>query len=268
MNTEHIVTTTEIRNITLEAGRMLYKVTCEKLVIHAKTTQKDLVTQYDTAIQDYIITEILKLNPDAQFISEESSNAGDLNAENLFIIDPIDGTTNFIHSMRYSAVSVAWYKKGQPYYGIVFNPYANEIYEAEHGHGAFMNSQRLAVTDVSLQDSVVAFGTSPYNTETTDLTFERIKELYRGCQDIRRMGSAALDICQVAAGRIGLYFEAALSLWDYAAAQLILLEAGGRIVNFQGKEIPLSMNKTSVIVGHGSIITESKLIREESVFDD
>ena len=264
MSMEYNEGTSKIREILLEAGKLLLGEKENKLEIHAKTSQKDLVTQYDTMIQDYITTEIHNLIPNAQFISEESQTGGSLDADELFIIDPIDGTTNFIHSMRYSAVSVAWYKKGKPYYGIVYNPYSNEIFEAEQGKGAFMNSQRLLIHDSLLQNSIVAFGTSPYNTETTDLTFELIKEIYGRCQDIRRMGSAALDICQVAAGRIGLYFEAALSLWDYAAAQLILQEAGGILLNFEGSEIKLSTQKSSVIVGSKAIITESRLIRREN----
>lgn len=264
MNTGYIAETSEIKKITLEAGRMLFDVTSDGMIIQSKTSLKDLVTQYDKMIQDHIMIEILDLIPDAQFISEESQTAGDLDADDLFIIDPIDGTTNFIHSMHYSAISVAWFKKGRPFYGIVFDPYSNEIYEAQEGKGAYMNSKRLAVRPSSLINSIVSFGTSPYNEETTDHTFELVKSIYGKCQDIRRMGSAALDICQVAAGRIGLYFEAALSLWDYAAAQLIILEAGGMIVDFQGNKIQPTVNKSSVIVGSKSIILESKLIREEN----
>ncbi|MDE6785362.1 MAG: inositol monophosphatase, partial [Ruminococcus sp.] len=217
----------------------------------------------DKIIQNQIMNEISKLIHDAEFISEESASSGNLSAENLFIIDPIDGTTNFIHAMRYSAVSVAWYKKGIPFYGIVYNPYSEELYEAQCDKGAFLNGQRITVSSESLGNSIVAFGTSPYNLETTETTFELIKNMYGRCQDIRRMGSAALDICQVASGRVGLYFEAALSLWDYAAAQLILHESGGKMVDFYGKPIRLTTEKSSVIVGCEDIILESELIRKE-----
>ena len=199
--------------------------------------------------------------PDAQFVSEESYVVGKLDADNLFIIDPIDGTTNFAHTMHYSAISLAWYKNAIPFYAIVFNPYVNDCFEAQSGKGSFLNSKRIFVNNLSLCDSIVAFGTSPYDTDTTDQTFEMIKQIYGKCQDIRRLGSAALDICHVAAGKISLYFEAALSLWDYAAAQLILKEAGGVIVDFNGNPLPFSLKKSSVIVGNESIIRESMLIK-------
>ncbi|MCM1219111.1 MAG: inositol monophosphatase [Lachnospiraceae bacterium] len=263
MNMDSTTTISLLRKIVLDAGAMLTNGADKQIDIQAKTSSKDLVTQYDTLIENYITHEIRKNIANAQFICEESASESNLDSVNLFIIDPIDGTTNFIHSMQYSAVSVAWYRKGKPYYGIVFNPYANDIYEAQIGKGAFLNNKKIYVGNSSLQDSIVAFGTSPYNQETTDYTFDMIKEIYGRCQDIRRMGAASLDICQVAAGRIGLFFEAALSLWDYAAAQLILLEAGGSIVNFQGDIIKISTQKSSVIAGNKSIIFESKLIREE-----
>ncbi len=259
---ENITETSKIKKIVLKAGGLLSGAAGENLIIRTKSSQKDLITQYDTLIQDYIVNELQGLIPNAQFVGEESGMSGRLDAEDLFIIDPIDGTANFIHSMRYSAVSVAWYKNGRPFYGIVFNPYTDEIYEAKSGNGAFMNSRRLRIHNAPLQDSIAAFGTSPYNSETTDCTFDMVKKIYGKCQDIRRMGAASLDICQVASGRIGLFFEAALSLWDYAAAQIILIEAGGTIVNFKGDKIGLSAQKSSVIAGSKSIILESKLIRE------
>jgi myo-inositol-1(or 4)-monophosphatase len=265
MNTESVIDSSVLRKIVLSAGAMLTSKMDRPIDIKEKSSSKDLVTQFDTAIENYVIGEIHKYITDAQFIGEESIFEDTLDCADLFIIDPIDGTTNFIHSMQYSAISVAWYKQGKPYYGIVFNPYSNEVYEAQMGKGAFLNNKKIRVNDALLQDSIVAFGTSPYNHETTECTFEMIKDIYTRCQDIRRMGSASLDICQVASGRIGLYFEAALSLWDYAAAQLILLEAGGTIVNFQGEKIKLSTKKTSVIAGNNQIICESNLIKRGNI---
>lgn len=252
-----------IKQIVVEAGKMMLDSVSSEMDVREKTSPKDLITKYDEKIQNKITEKISRSISNVQFISEESMSFGDLTAENLFIIDPIDGTTNFIHSMGYSAVSVAWYKKGAPFYGIVYNPYSGEIYEAQYGSGAFLNGKRIKVGSGSLKNSIVTFGTSPYNLETTDTTFEMIKNIYGKCRDIRRMGAASLDICQVASGRIGLYFEAALSLWDYAAAQIILNEAGGKIVDFTGKPIPLTTKKSSVIVGREDIIAESDLIRKE-----
>ena len=252
----------EIKKIVLEAGYLLYKARNDKLTILQKTSLKDLLTQYDILMQKNIIQGIREYDDNALIISEEMSDIGSLSDDDTFIIDPIDGTTNLVHGIRYSAISVAWFRNREPFYGIVYNPFDNELYEAEKGRGAFLNGERIHVSGAPLKDSVVAFGTSPYNPETTDFTFKKARELYEMCHDVRRMGSAALDICQVAAGKVGLFFEASLSAWDYAAAQLILSEAGGKLVNFYGENIKFTSEKTSVIAGSSKIISESKLVQE------
>lgn len=249
-----------VRKYVIDAGKIILSASENNLMISQKTSNKDLVTQYDREVQSYLMDNISVLIPDAVFFSEESENDCDLMSDNLFIIDPIDGTTNFIHGLNKSAVSVAWYKNGMPYYGIVYNPFVNELFEALKDNGAYLNSKEIHASNLSISKSVVAFGTSPYNSETTDRTFEIIKNIYGKCQDIRRFGSAALDICYVACGHIGLYFEAALSIWDYAAAWLILAEAGGLLVDFNGNVIPLSEHKTSVVAGNAAIIEECGII--------
>ncbi|MCD7784657.1 MAG: inositol monophosphatase [Oscillospiraceae bacterium] len=228
--------------------------------ITEKTSSRDLVTQYDRLVQEKLIAAITERKPDAQFISEELEKKGDLNAENTFIIDPIDGTTNFIHGMGNFAISVAWYKYGEPFYGAVYDPLADEFFEAKVGMGALLNGMRIHVSNAPMRDSIVLFGTSPYNPELTDMTFDLVKKVFGKCQDVRQMGSAALDICHVACGRAGLYFEATLSPWDYAAAAIILKESGGELVNLSGHEIKLSLEKTSVIAGNKNIIAESGII--------
>ena len=173
-----------VRKYVIDAGKIILSASENNLMISQKTSNKDLVTQYDREVQSYLMDNISVLIPDAVFFSEESENDCDLMSDNLFIIDPIDGTTNFIHGLN----------------------------------------------------------------------------IYGKCQDIRRFGSAALDICYVACGHIGLYFEAALSIWDYAAAWLILAEAGGLLVDFNGNVIPLSEHKTSVVAGNAAIIEECGII--------
>lgn len=219
-----------------------------------------MVTQYDKLVQEKLIAAISEVLPDAQFVSEESAEKGDIDAENAFIIDPIDGTTNFIHSMGNCAISVAWYKSGEPFYGAVYDPFAKEFFEAKSGCGALLNGEPIHVSNQSLENSIVLFGTAPYNPELAELTFDLVRKVFGECQDVRRMGSAALDICHVACGRAGLYFEATLSPWDYAAAALILKESGGEFVNLSGREIKLSLEKTSVVAGSKNIIAESLII--------
>lgn len=250
----------KIKQIAFESGKIMLSASFEDFEITEKTSSKDIVTRYDEEIQEYIIQNIAALLSDAQFIAEESAEYGSLLSGNLFIIDPIDGTANFVHGIGYSAVSIAWYKMGKPFFGVVYNPYTDEMYYAQSGCGAYLNDKYLRIKQRKLKESVVVFGTSPYNMEKSEETFERIQNMYTNCQDIRRFGSSALDICHVADGSVGLYFEACLSLWDYAAAKLILQEAGGEALTFQGSAIPLSIEKTSLIVGHPMIICESNLI--------
>ena len=247
-----------LQNTITSAGEII--LSAADLRITEKTSPRDLVTQYDKLVQERLIAAISEKLPDAQFVSEESAEKGDLNAENTFIIDPIDGTTNFIHGMGNCAISVAWYKFGKPFYGAVYDPSANEFFEAKAGEGASLNGKPIHVSDEPMRNSIVLFGTAPYNPELTDLTFELIRKVFGKCQDIRRMGSAALDICHVACGRAGLYFEATLSPWDYAAAALILKESGGTFVNLSSQEIVLSLEKTSVVAGNKNIIAESGII--------
>ncbi len=250
----------KLREPILSAGEIILSATESELKISEKTSWRDLVTQYDRLVQERLIAAISEMLPGAEFISEESAEKGDIGASDAFIIDPIDGTTNFIHGMGNCASSVAWYKSGKPHYGAVYDPNACEFFEAKAGEGAYLNGKQIHVSDATLQDSIVLFGTAPYNPELAELTFSLVRKVFGKCQDVRRMGSAALDICHVACGRAGLYFEATLSPWDYAAASLILRESGGKFVDFSGNEITLSLEKTSVIAGNMKIIDESCIL--------
>ncbi|MCD8006631.1 MAG: inositol monophosphatase [Oscillospiraceae bacterium] len=244
----------------LSSGKIILSAAEEGLKITEKTSARDLVTQYDRLVQERLIAAISEMLPDAQFVSEESSAKGNIDAVDAFIIDPIDGTTNFVHRMGNCAISVAWYKSGKPFYGAVYDPFAGEFFDAKAGDGAFLNGEPIRVSDVPLKNSIVLFGTAPYNPELTDETFDLVKSVFGKCQDVRRMGSAALDICHVACGRAGFYFEATLSPWDYAAAAIILGESGGNLVDLSGNEIKLSLEKTSVVAGNKNIIAESGII--------
>ncbi|MCD8106694.1 MAG: inositol monophosphatase [Oscillospiraceae bacterium] len=251
-----------LRQSILSLGEIILSAAGNELQITEKSSARDLVTRYDRLVQERLVADISESVPGAQFVSEEMADRGDLSAEDTFIIDPIDGTTNFIHKMGNCAISVAWYKSGKPFYGAVYDPAANEFFEAKAGEGAYLNGKPIHVSDAPLKNSIVLFGTAPYNPELGDLTFSLVRRIFGKCQDVRRMGSAALDICHVACGRAGLYFEATLSPWDYAAASLILRESGGSFVDFSGKEIALSLEKTSVIAGNKDIIAESGIITD------
>ena len=198
----------------------------------------NLVTVYDTRTQAFIIDEILSLIPEAVFIAEEKDNDNSvLSSEYCFIIDPIDGTANFVHDYHHSCISLALFSHGVARYAIIYDPYLDELFTAEKGGGAYLNGERISVSDREPKLAMVAFGTSPYQKEAfATPSFSLAEKLFRLCRDIRRSGTAALDLAYLAAGRNDIFFEFALSPWDIAAGALIVKEAGGIITNEKGEE--------------------------------
>ena len=200
----------------------------------------DFVTAADLGVQRRLQQVLGERYPDFRFMGEEGSDHSVNDTVPTFILDPIDGTTNYIFSYGLSAVSLALVHHGKVELGAVYNPYTDELFFAKRGKGAFLNEKPLHVLPFSSPAEVVAaVGTMPYHKELADELFRVMRRLYLDCIDVRRSGSAALDICYVAAGRVGLYCEKGLKVWDYAAAALILEEAGGRITDQRGDPIPL-----------------------------
>lgn len=250
----------KVSYVVKKAGKLIVK-NDRPLNIEEKSSFKDLVTSLDKRIENLCITELSIWFPNAKFFTEENERCSELHEGMVFIIDPIDGTTNFVHEIQYCAVSIACCINGEIVLGVVYNPYSDELFTALSGYGAFLNGTSINVTTDCIHHTVVAFGTSPYNTERAASTFQMLQRLYYKCQDIRRFGAASLDICQVAAGRVGMFFEERLSLWDYAAAGLIVKEAGGVLLTLSGQKVLLSADKTSIVAGPISIIDESEIIR-------
>ncbi len=202
----------------------------------------NMVTLFDVTVQNFLINEITKLIPDAFFFAEEKeNNAEDLMREYCFVIDPIDGTTNFIHNYRHSCISVALFSRGETRFAAIFDPYQNEMFHAVKGGGAYLNGEPMHVSERDFEHSLVAFGTCPYYMDKYgDKTFGLAHELCKRCSDVRRPGAAALDLAYLAAGRNDIFFEFMLSPWDIAAGELLIKEAGGIITNDEGKPIDFS----------------------------
>ncbi len=216
--------------------------------VTSKEGHANFVTRYDTAVQNYLQGELLKILPGAAFIGEEGDHKETLANGYAFIVDPIDGTTNFIKNYRKSCVSVALAKDGEIMMAAVYNPFSNEMFFAEKGKGAYLNDKPLHAAEGPLSAELVGFGTSPYYDELRDETFELAKYLQARSLDLRRSGSAELDLCDVADGRIGLFFELRLSPWDYAAGALIVTEAGGKIAKIDGSDVSFAEGG-SVVAG-------------------
>jgi len=205
------------------------------------TTRKDVVTEVDTRVEEFIITSILKQFPDHGIFGEENGHCGNPNSPFVWVIDPIDGTASFEHGQSFYSVSIALQKNGKSIAGVIHAPKLNELFFAEAGRGAFFNGERIHVSNRSeLEESCAATGfvcLRSGNIEKNNLkTFCAIVPLLRG---IRRYGSAALDMAYVACGRLEFFWEYPLNLYDVAAGTIIVREAGGLVTDYdRGNEFP------------------------------
>ena len=237
-----------------EAGRLVLQ--AHDVLAECKTGRRDVVTAYDRQVQGLLMERLRAALPGAKFFCEENDQQDDLRAEHLFVIDPIDGTMNFVHRLNHSGISVAYWHRGEPLAGAVYNPYMDEMFHAVRGGGAFLNGRPIHVEPVSLSESLVCVGTAPYRPELTAQSFAMIERLFRAGLDVRRQGAAVLDLCSVAAGRAGLYAELSVCLWDYAAGALIVQEAGGECLTVEGKALPRDGGKTTILAGGSRAVAD------------
>ena len=235
-----------------------------EILAEAKTDRRNVVTEYDRRVQELLMTRLREALPEARFFCEEMNAQDHLDAGQLFIIDPIDGTMNFVHGFHHSCISVAYAEHGVVRAGAIYNPYVDEMFTAIAGQGAWLNGRPIHVTGAGLSESLVCFGSSPYAPELADRTFALTKALFTAGLDVRREASAALDLCSVAAGRAGLYFELQLSLWDYAAGVLIVEEAGGQCCTIDGGCFPSDGSKTSLLAGSPAAVSDFFRLVEQS----
>lgn len=206
-------------------------------MIEEKSGHANFVTAYDKKVQQELSRGLLKILPGAVFVGEEEDMHASVEKGYAFVVDPIDGTTNFIKDYKTSCISVGLLKDGNQLLGVVYNPYLDEMFTAIKGEGAFLNGKRIHTTKLPLNEGIVVFGTSPYYEELSKKSFELAYSLFQRALDVRRTGSAAIDLCNIAAGRAELFFELKLSPWDYAAGALIVSEAGGCVTTIEGAAI-------------------------------
>lgn len=201
--------------------------------IRDKGDQANLVTDMDVTVQKFLIEKLSEILPGSGFLAEED----DVHEETdgfLWVIDPIDGTTNYIYDYRHSAISVALLEHHEAVFGAVYDPYLDEMFIAAKGQGAYRNDKRIRVSQRELASSLIMCGTTPYEKEFAQETFDIMRRMFLVGKDIRRSGSAVLDLCYVACGRVDGFYEQRLSPWDYAAGVLLILEAGGKVVTLDG----------------------------------
>ncbi len=242
----------QARSIVLKAGTFLKN---REAAGHITVKgASDYVTEVDRKVQDFIQKALGEKYPEIQFLGEEKSNEEVDLSGLVWVLDPVDGTTNLIHDYRRSSISLALMENGQTLLGVVYQPYTDEMFWAEKGKGACLNGRRIHVSRAeTMEECMFAFGTAPYDKEKFgEESFRKIYRVFMDSQDIRRSGSAAIDMAETAAGRIDGFFERKLSIWDYAAGRLLVSEAGGKATDFEGEELGCAM-KSSVVCGNPAI---------------
>ena len=207
----------------------------ERLTVTAKS-HNDFVTDVDRAAEHAIIDTILEAYPGHGILAEESGREhGSRDSEYVWIIDPLDGTTNFLHGFPVYAVSIALAYRNQVQQAVVYDPTRNDLFYASKGRGAFLNDRRLRVSKrTRLSDSLIGTGFPFRKGDNFKRYVKMFEEVMQSCAGLRRPGAAALDLCYVAAGYYDGFFETGLNPWDIAAGSLIITEAGGLVGNFTG----------------------------------
>ena len=194
----------------------------------------DYASEVDEQAEQAVIKELRRAYPDAAFMGEEGGVQGKKGGA-LFVIDPLDGTSNYLHGFPHWCVSIALVENGEPQHAVIFDPLRNELFTASKGSGAVLNDRRIRVSErKDLNGAMLATGFPPRERERAPAQLECVRELLRSIEDIRRTGSAALDLAYVACGRSDGYFETGVKPWDIAAGVLLVREAGGRVSDFKG----------------------------------
>jgi myo-inositol-1(or 4)-monophosphatase len=212
----------------------------------------DYVSQADRKAEDILFAELSKARPGYAFLMEERGIVAGDDGQHRWIVDPLDGTTNFLHGIPLFAISIALERQGQIVAGVIYNPAMDELYTAERGGGAFMNDRRLRVAGrTKLTDAVIGCGVPHLGRGQHGNFLIELRNVMAEVSGIRRMGAASLDLAYVAAGRMDGYWEIGLSPWDIAAGILLVREAGGFVSDMDGGQDMLD---------GGSIITGNEVI--------
>ena len=197
----------------------------------------DFVTQVDRAAEQAVIDIVRKAYPDHAILAEESGELQGTSAEFCWVIDPLDGTTNFIHGFPQYCVSIAIQQRGKPIHAVIYDPSKNELFTASRGRGAYLNDHRIRVSRCRrLEDSLVGTGFPFREMSRLEPYMKQLGKMMATSAGVRRAGAAALDLAYVAAGRLDAFWEMGLSPWDMAAGALLILEAGGLVGDFSGDD--------------------------------
>jgi myo-inositol-1(or 4)-monophosphatase len=201
-------------------------------------TQKarhDYVTEIDKSSEAQIVREIKRYHPEHAFLGEEGGEQGE--SDHVWIIDPLDGTSNYLHGMPHFGISIALQIKGRTEHAVVYDPMRDEMFSASRGSGAHLNNTRIRVSARPSLDNAIAATAFPFRQRGMMGVYTGIfSDVFRKIEDIRRNGAASLDLAWLAAGRVDAYFEIGLKAWDVAAGALLVREAGGVVTDFDGND--------------------------------
>ena len=251
MNNEAEIILDKITEAVRECAQIIMNAKRSNEMVDAKEGHANFVTTYDRKVQEELKKRLMDIVPDATFAGEEDEEIFVPKEGIVFIVDPIDGTTNFIYDYHMSCISVGVLKDFKQYIGVIYNPYLDEMYTAIKGQGAYLNGKKIHVYEGDFESSLTAFGTAPYYEELKKKSFELAYELLGKCADVRRSGSAALDFCAVAAGRVSMFFELRLCPWDCCAGSLLVTEAGGIVTTVEGGELDFTRKCSALARGKG-----------------
>jgi myo-inositol-1(or 4)-monophosphatase len=212
----------------------------------------DFVSTADKRTERILVEELTKARPGYNFLVEESGVIEGPDKSHRFIIDPLDGTTNFLHSIPHFAISIALEREGQLTSAVVFNPVTDEMFTAERSHGAYLNEKRLRVAArKSLHESVIATGIPFLGRDGHERFLAELAGVMNATAGVRRFGAAALDLAYVAAGRLDGFWERGLMAWDMAAGVLLVREAGGFVSDLEGR--PLALDAGHILVANETL---------------
>lgn len=244
----------DILLIAKEAGQVIKEGFGIELNIEFKTNESNLVTQVDKAAEKVITDFIKKKYPAHSILAEESGKLTN-SSEYLWVVDPLDGTTNFAHKLPIFSVSIGLQKNGVTIAGAVYDVMQDQMYSAETGSGAFVNGKKISVSSNDILARSVLVTGFPYNiAENPEGAFEKFVALTKASRGMRRLGSAAIDLCYVARGVFDGFWEVYLQPWDVCAGKLIVEEAGGEVSDFAGSETDIYSQK---------ILVSNKLIHKQ-----
>ncbi|KAF3362657.1 Inositol-1-monophosphatase [Chlamydiales bacterium STE3] len=234
----------ETENIALAAGNVLKKYWGKLSSIRQKQFYWDLVTEADTESEQLILSLLQEKFPEHKILSEEAGLKEKASGDFMWVVDPLDGTTNYTHQYPMVAVSIGLLYQQKPLLGVIYNPILNELFKGADGMGAFFNAEPLRVSGISeLNKSLLATGFAYDRKETSDNNYAEFCHMTHISQGVRRGGAAALDLAYVAAGRLDGYWERGLKPWDVAAGIVLVNEAGGKVTSYENGPIDLTSGR-------------------------